>query len=117
VFSEQPRQLRFGFISFARVGCGVGPRARLEKIAEIRLRFVPDLFRGGLAAMLRDARIVVDAQLADVQFGPALGALIEPPQRQAQMCQGRTAIPADEIVAHGLQLTPFGVSRPLVPVW
>jgi hypothetical protein len=103
---EEPFQLRLGLVHFARVGRSVGTRAGLEVIAEVRLRLVGDFLCRGLAAMLCNARIVFDAHLAHVQLGTALGALVEPPQRQTQMRQRGTAIPADEVVAHGCKFTP-----------
>ncbi len=104
---EQPLQLRLSLIHFPRVGSRVGARPGLEVIAEVRLRLVADFLRRGLAAMLCNARVVLDAHLAHVQLGTALGALVEPPQRQTQMRQRSTAIPADEVVTHGTKFTPF----------
>jgi hypothetical protein len=109
---EQPFQIRFGLVHLSGVGCSVGTRPRLEVIAEVGLRLVADFFCRRLAAMLRNARIVVNAHPADVQLGTALRALIESPQRQTQMCQRSTAFPADEIVAHGAKFTPCASFRP-----
>jgi len=76
-------------------------RAGFEVIAELAWVLFADLFRGWLAAMLRNPRVVVNAHLADVQLGAALGTFVQAPQRQAQMGQRSAAIPADQVVAQG----------------
>jgi hypothetical protein len=50
--------------------------------------------------MLRIARVIVDAQLADVQLGIAGLAHIETSQRETQMRQGGAAIPTDQGSSH-----------------
>ena len=56
----------------------------LEVIAEVGRDLVAHLLGGGLAAMLRDARVVLDAHAADVQLVIAGLAHVQPAQRQAQ---------------------------------
>src|SRR5262245_53840743 len=74
---------------------------RLEVIAEVGLRLVAHFLGHGLAAVLRDARVVFDAHAADVQLVAAGLALVEPAQRQRQRLERGTAFPAGEAVAHG----------------
>jgi hypothetical protein len=81
--SEQLIQFRKRLAHLCGVGRRVGAFPRLEVVAEIGPRLVADLVSGRLSAMFRDARVVIDTQLADVQLRAALRAFIQPPQRQA----------------------------------
>lgn len=62
-----------GLRAFDRGGIlgDIGSRLRLEVIAEIRLVLFPNFFRGRLLAMLGIRGVVLDAHLADMQFGVA----------------------------------------------
>jgi hypothetical protein len=53
-------------------------------VAEVRAFFVADLLGGRFPAMLGDARVMVDAESADMQLGAALRADIEPSQGQGK---------------------------------
>jgi hypothetical protein len=65
-------------------GRDVRPHLWLVVVAEIRRRLVALLFGRRLTAMLGDARVVLDAHAAHVQFGMTDLALVEPAQRQRQ---------------------------------
>src|SRR5579863_3648617 len=98
--AEQLLQLPARAVNLGGVGRRVGGGARLEMIAEVGVRLVADFLGGRLAAVLGDARIVVEAHAAYVQLRVAAGALIEPSQRQAERGERGATFPADQIVRH-----------------
>src|SRR5258708_20746020 len=85
--AEQFFQFRARLLHLGGVGWRVGRRARLEGIAEVSVRLVVHFLRGRLAAVLGDARVVLDAHPAYVPLPMALRALLEPPPRQAPLGQ------------------------------
>src|SRR5262249_17277206 len=103
-FPEEFFELAARAVDLSGVGGCVGLRPRLEVIAEVGACLVAHFLRGGLAAMLGDAGIVVDAHAAYVQLGPTLRALIETPQWQGERRERDTALPADEVMGHARRL-------------
>jgi hypothetical protein len=82
--SEEIVQRGFGPLHFGRVFGNVSAGFRFEEVAEICLVFFPYLLGNWLPAMFGLGRVVLDAQLADVQLGIAGLANIEPPKGQAK---------------------------------
>src|SRR5262249_16405984 len=78
--AEQLLELGARLVDLGGVGWGVSARTRLEMIAEVRVRFVAHFLRRGLAAVLGDACVVVDAHPPYVHLSLALRALLPPPQ-------------------------------------
>jgi len=69
--AEQLLEFRFRLVDFSRIGRGIRPRPRLEVIAEIRASLVAHFISRGFPAVLRDARVIVHAHLADMQLRTA----------------------------------------------
>src|SRR5207302_929515 len=111
--AEELLELRARLVHRGGIGRRIGPGARLEEVAEVRLRLVAHFLRGRLAAVLGDARVVVGAHAADVQLGVTPRALIEPPQWEAQRRERRAALPANEVVSHADSLLLAGRGSPL----
>jgi len=99
-FAKQIVQSRFCSFQLRRVFGYVCVRFRLEVITKIRFVFLSLFLSRGLFAMFCVARIVFHAHFADMEFRTARVARIEPPQRQAECAQGRSATPANQTITH-----------------
>ena len=95
LFAEEIVERRLRTLDRSGILGHVGPRLRLEVIAEIRLVLFSDFFCGGFLAVLGIRRVVLHAHLADMEFGIARLADVEATQREAQGGQGGAAVPAD----------------------
>jgi len=111
-----PAEQTFEFRARRIDGSAIGGLPRtgtwLEMITEVGALFVADLFGRGLATMFGELRCIVDAELADMQFGATLRTLIETPQRQRQRRERGTALPATEIVSHAQEASGSRVDPP-----
>src|SRR5690349_1326766 len=87
---------RVGFARRSDVRADLG----LVVIAEVGLVLLAHFLGRGLAAMLGDTRVVLDAHPADVQLRAAGLALLEPTQRQRQRLERGATFPAGESVSH-----------------
>ena len=83
-----------------RIGGRVVAGTRLEMISEVGAGLIAHFFGRGLAAMLSNARRVVNAHAANVQLRPTLRTFVKAAQGQAQSRETRPAFPADKIVGH-----------------
>jgi hypothetical protein len=83
LFAEEIVERRLRTLDRSGILGHVGPRLRLEVIAEIRLVLLPNLLRGGLLAMLRIRGVVLDAHLAHVELGVAGLAGVKPAEGEA----------------------------------
>src|ERR1700758_4835154 len=113
-FAEEFLGLGARAVDFRGVGWRVGTRARLEVIAEVGPCLVAHFLRGGLAAVLGDAGVVVDAHAAYVQLRVTPRTLIETAQRQGELRERGTALPAAEVMGHPrrlLQARPPGAAQ------
>jgi hypothetical protein len=90
IVQSRPRLDQFSFV-LGDICAGF----RLEVIAKIGLVLFSNFLGGGLLAMLRIGRVVLDTHFAYVQFGIADLANVEAAQWQAKRCERRTATPTD----------------------
>lgn len=74
--------------------------AGLEVVAEIRPLFVLYFLCNRFAALLGDSGLVELAQAARMQRRAAATALVKAAERQAQVGNGRPAIPANKPLGH-----------------
>jgi hypothetical protein len=90
IVQSRPRLDQLSFV-LRNIGAGF----RLEVIAKIGLVLFSNFLGGGLLAMLRIGRVVLDTHFAYVQFGIAGLANVEAAQWQAKRRERRTAMPTD----------------------
>ena len=82
---EQVFERRLRSLYLGGVLCYEGPWFRLEVVAEVGLVLFANLLNGWFAALVRVARVVFDAHLANVQLCITCLAHIQTAQRQAKV--------------------------------
>jgi len=109
--TKQSIELRLRLSSSTHITDRIGPRPRLEVIAKIRPLFAFYFLRHRLPTMLGHADAVPLAQLANMQLGMTLLALVETTQRKAQVRERSSAFPTDKRHGRIIDARTWSASR------